>query len=982
MFKYLSLLLFIALSFHSGAQVYPFVNYTPRDGLVGNKVRFIRQDSNGKLYFGTSNGLSIYDGSRFTNYTVENGLFNNLVNGIVEAGPDSILIIFNGNGLQYIRNGKIKNFSLADSFCPVINEFITCSNGDSYAVADEGLFKFEKSRFSKIELNDLPAGYKALNLHHATELDSFLIINMVIDNPAYPSPRLLIAYNFYTGKTITSTSLPDVYYSIKTKQGELILATAKGIFSLDQSALDNEWIELFSSSSYYSIPDNTVVDYMYLDRRQNLWLAADYGVLKVSPQGFAKLFTEQNGLPTNKATSILQDREGIMWFGSDLTGVAKLVDQNLEFYKEFKPDFSINDIAITARTDSVWMYNRKHGLLLTYNNITREFGLKAPEALFWITMDKEGGYGATGSSIYKLQSSSKTMFAASLLYKNPVNGESFSCLMMDRKRNPIAVGHSIIAVLPGNKIVRQPLDYYADKAVLTRDDFLYVITRTTNIYIYKLNPGDTSNYLQLVARYNWETENHQPRAVTVDPLGRLWIGTRERGLFCYTTTNGQLKLKLQLTIKDGLTENFIRNLYCDETGQIWAGTPTGLDRIVVQDNGASIENITRASNMYLDIHKVMGSSNGIIWALASSGLVKVYPAFEPTPRFIPEIIFTKFTASNQEQSLQKEVSLKHFQNSLFFQVAVPSFFDEKKTLFSYKLEEGGSSDGVWTDPSSRSDISFLNLPPGHYHLHVQAVFSNGKYAPLEKKFSFIILTPWWKTWWFRLIELAAALFVIVLLFRLYYRSKMQRQRIDLEKKQAVEKERTRIAIDMHDDMGAGLSRIKVLSETIKFENQKGIVNPSHLQKISVYSEEMMDKMGEIVWALNQRNDSLSDLLSYTRSYATDYLTNHSIHCSFHVPASLQEIFVSGEVRRNIFLSVKEALHNVVKHSGATHVDIDVKAGTEFSILIHDNGKGIDLDKLRKFGNGINNIRKRMTEIKGVAEFKKENGTVVKLTIRF
>ena len=93
--------------------------------------------------------------------------------------------------------------------------------------------------------------------------------------------------------------------------------------------------------------------------------------------------------------------------------------------------------------------------------------------------------------------------------------------------------------------------------------------------------------------------------------------------------------------------------------------------------------------------------------------------------------------------------------------------------------------------------------------------------------------------------------VITIFFRLYYRNKLHKQMISLEKKQAIEKERTRIAIDMHDDMGAGLSRIKVLSETIKFENQKGIVDPAHLQKISSYSEEMMDKMGEIVWALNR-----------------------------------------------------------------------------------------------------------------------------------
>ena len=257
---------------------------------------------------------------------------------------------------------------------------------------------------------------------------------------------------------------------------------------------------------------------------------------------------------------------------------------------------------------------------------------------------------------------------------------------------------------------------------------------------------------------------------------------------------------------------------------------------------------------------------------------------------------------------------------------------------------------------------------------------NGKYAPLHAGYSFTIMFPWWQTWWFLCIEFLSFLAVITIFFRLYYRNKIHKQLIGLEKKQAIEKERTRIATDMHDDMGAGLSRIKVLSETIKFENQKGILDPAHLQKISSYSEEMMDKMGEIVWALNQRNDSMDDLLGYTRAYAMDYLTTHDIHCVFHAPAEHPEIFASGEMRRNIFLSVKEVLYNVVKHAEASSVDITITISRDLCVLIHDNGKGIDLENTRKFGNGLNNIKKRMAEIGGVAKFKNENGTSVLLQV--
>jgi signal transduction histidine kinase len=143
---------------------------------------------------------------------------------------------------------------------------------------------------------------------------------------------------------------------------------------------------------------------------------------------------------------------------------------------------------------------------------------------------------------------------------------------------------------------------------------------------------------------------------------------------------------------------------------------------------------------------------------------------------------------------------------------------------------------------------------------------------------------------------------------------------------------------------------------------------------------MMEKMGEIVWALNQRNDSMNDLLGYTRSYAVDYLTTHDISCHFHAPTEHPEIFASGEMRRNIFLSVKEVLHNIVKHAEASSVEITITINKELFILIHDNGKGINLENTRKFGNGLNNIRKRMAEIGGSAKFKNESGTSVLLQV--
>ena len=185
---------------------------------------------------------------------------------------------------------------------------------------------------------------------------------------------------------------------------------------------------------------------------------------------------------------------------------------------------------------------------------------------------------------------------------------------------------------------------------------------------------------------------------------------------------------------------------------------------------------------------------------------------------------------------------------------------------------------------------------------------------------------------------------------------------------------------MHDDLGAGLSRIKFLSQSILNKKLKDEIIKTELEKITSFSDEMSEKMGEIVWALNEKNDTLADLIAYTRSYAVEYLANHNIQCDAKTPFNLPGNFITGETRRNIFLSVKECLHNIVKHSGANRVCFSVELDGQMKIIIHDNGKGIDLDHRRAFSNGIDNINKRMKEINGEVKFFNDQGTRVSLSI--
>ena len=184
---------------------------------------------------------------------------------------------------------------------------------------------------------------------------------------------------------------------------------------------------------------------------------------------------------------------------------------------------------------------------------------------------------------------------------------------------------------------------------------------------------------------------------------------------------------------------------------------------------------------------------------------------------------------------------------------------------------------------------------------------------------------------------------------------------------------------MHDDLGAGLSRIKFLSEIIGIKKQKQLPVDEEISSIRLNAHDMIDKMGEIVCPLNEKNDSLNDLLSFTRAYAMEYLAENGITGHIDKIPGLQNKMLSGDFRRNIHLSVKEALHNVVKHARANNVSIRFEAKEKLVISVYDDGIGFDKEKTPSFRNGLINIRKRMTDIGGTMEILHDNGTCIILT---
>ena len=208
------------------------------------------------------------------------------------------------------------------------------------------------------------------------------------------------------------------------------------------------------------------------------------------------------------------------------------------------------------------------------------------------------------------------------------------------------------------------------------------------------------------------------------------------------------------------------------------------------------------------------------------------------------------------------------------------------------------------------------------------------------------------------------------------RLKMENERKEFEKQMAVitaqQGERNRISADMHDELGSGMTHIRLMSEIAKNKMQQN--TPVEIEKISQSADDVLNKMNAIIWSMNSKNDSLGNLVSYIRAYATEYLDGTPVTCEVNIPDDIPEKELSGDKRRNIFLCVKETLNNMLKHSGADQLTIDITTNAELMIKIIDNGAGIELQNIRQFGNGLQNIERRMKSIGGNFEIKNNHGT--------
>ncbi|HET9745604.1 MAG TPA: two-component regulator propeller domain-containing protein, partial [Chitinophagaceae bacterium] len=689
------------------AQQYPFVHYTPKDGLISNNIRNIYQDSKGRLYFASMNGLSVYDGARFSNYTSANGLHHDIVNCVMEMGNDSLWVVTNNGKIQSLSNGKLKSIAF-DSPLPIIDNLIRDENGSLYAASEQGIFVFKENSFTQLSF---------LGIRNSKEFVSdicpagnYLLI--VRDNSMLDSreKHVLYLYDPVSEKIIAETQKELIHHIAKAPDGRIWVSTNTGILAIDTINLKKGKLSFLELPPPYDKIITNGLSFLRFDQYGNCWMTDKVSILKkVTPDGNEMSFSRESGLITMDISHVFQDKEGITWIASFGEGVYKLVNSNLSFSRVISGITAINKLSYLKERDQMILYSphNSKAIFIENNKVMRIFEVTGADKVPDIFITPKGIFGYSVNAIFEI------IISGNRLYPKPIFSDSidnqFVNPFIDKNGNAIVCGKEYLTVIiDGKTIYRKKINYFADQATSDKNGNIWIATRSGELIRYTPRADDPSNYLSNETIVAKKIPDISPRSITIDQSDNIWIGSRADGIHVFQLENSGLTRKFSITTATGLSDNFVTQLTCDGDNNIWVCTPSGLDKINLKTGVPIAENLTRQNNIYQKVTEVVIDKNGNAWVLTSNGIIKIAKENTRAINYSPTLMVSMVKTGKDTLQNISGASLSPKQNTLSFYFAATSFVDEKQVLYSYRLR-GGSNPG-WSEPSNNSSVSFIDLP--------------------------------------------------------------------------------------------------------------------------------------------------------------------------------------------------------------------------------------------------------------------------------
>ena len=477
--------------------------------------------------------------------------------------------------------------------------------------------------------------------------------------------------------------------------------------------------------------------------------------------------------------------------------------------------------------------------------------------------------------------------------------------------------------------------------------------------------------------------------------GTVWIGTFNAGLLRFK--DGAFT---RFTVADGLADNYISHILSDEHGNLWLGSRSGVMCVAkkslvpkaVRNGPVACRLFGRNDGlptvgMTLEFQpSCVRARDGALWFGSPKGANWVQPDDVRTVNPAPPVLVESVWANQNRcaflpaasHSPEPEIRVEPGKKNLEVRYTAPEFSAPDLLRFKYRLEP---FDADWVDAGSRRSVNYNPLPPGHYVFHVIAGNSDGVWNFPGARFRLTVEPHFWERKTFLAAALLALVASVTLVVRRTTQQRLRRKLEALHHQQQVERERSRIAQDLHDDLGAGLTEIGLTTDLAQNAALSATESREYVREVGGLARELVQRMDEIVWAVNPRNDSLNSLSVYACQYAQRLLKPLQLACRFDVQPGLPAITLNSEHRYNFFLAFKEAMNNVARHSGATELQLAIHAGEgKLVFLVADNGCGFELGGELAGADGLRNIRDRMERMGGHCEIQSQPGCGTRVTL--
>ncbi len=988
-----TLAVWLALGFLApsvAAKRLPIRTYTTADGLARDHIRCVVQDSHGFLWFCTTEGLSRFDGYRFTNYHTTEGLPSNVVSAFLETHDGRYWVATNGGVCRFDSSGspRFRCFSMKGQRAAIAVPYVLyedqtggiwCGTNTSY----DGLFHMAPNETAFRHV-DLPMKVDATVTAILEDTNRSIWVGSGSGLHRIDPDGTKALYT-------TADGLPgDFIMALREDhQGILWAGTRGGLARLDFPLGPHQKPEIRAYTVADGLPGKRV-ESLLVASDGTLWIGTTLGLAELSLPAAERpefqTYSLAQGLSAISVGPLAEDRDGNLWIGTYGSGVMKIARSGFTTFTDAEGISNVAAILESRRDELVFVSRPSDGLRLVHFD-GRRFVTIQPRwptamSLGWgenqiITQDSKGDWWiATGKGVFRFdhvdhveQLSGATPRA---IYggANGLLGDNVFRVFADSHDNiwigTIGSGQDGFARwnrADGTITKFSKADGFPVDPIPTA----FAEDRAGGIWIGLFHGGRLAVYRngRFTVMRPSEGVPAYLHTLFVDSSGRLWIGTNV-GLFrIEDPTSGQPQLR-RYQRADGLASDDILAITEDRWRHIYLATGRGIDRFEPQPDGLGlIRHYTSADGIAPgELNLAFRDRRGVLWFNTALGVSQFVPGMD-RPKQPPVVLVTGLTIGGVARPVSDlgEASVSGVrlpERPLEIDFVALGFSPGEVLRYQYMLE---GADRDWSAYTDQRSVIYANLSPGKYRFLVRAVTADGFISQQPASVGFVILPPFWRTWWF----LSCSGLALALAAFMFHRYR-------LSQAVALANVRTRIATDLHDDIGASLSQIAILSEVAQ-RLDGGAEHRSRvpLTEIAGISRELLDRMSDIVWAISPDHDLLSDLVHRMRRFANDVLGGQDIALQFQSSIGDHDLKIGPNLRRQVYLMFKEAVNNIARHSRATRasVELDASAGM-LSLRVGDDGRGFEPNS-ECWGHGLANIRKRAISLDGNCELQSAPG---------